>query len=141
MLAQTLPFSLFSFFLNSPFLCVCTCVCGEAVGMRNECKVLVRIKKGCGWQLEKHPKIAGTVSLLGSSGWDQGGSRGWSRSSCRGEGGRLGPACSAGGWHISVLHVGHLGRTRGLLLSGIVLDRRPCHTELQKFPRPPPPQS
>ena len=33
--------------------------------MRNECKVLVRIKKGYGWQLEEHPKIAGAVSLLG----------------------------------------------------------------------------
>lgn len=46
--------------------------------MRNDCKVLVRIKKGYGWQLEEHPKIAGVVGLVGSCGWGQGGSRAWS---------------------------------------------------------------
>lgn len=124
-------FSLSSFFLNSPFLCVCMSVCGEAVGMRNDCKFLVRIKKGYGWQLEEHPKIAGAVSLLGSSGWDQGGSRGWSRSSCCGEGGWPQPPLP-GGRHISLLHVSPLGRTRSLLLGGAVLERRLYHTELQK---------
>lgn len=52
--------------------------------MRNECKVLVRIKKGYGWQLEEHPKIAGVVGLVGGCGWDQGGSWAWSCSSCQG---------------------------------------------------------
>lgn len=77
----------FPFSLNSAFLCACVRVWGEAVGMKNECKVLVRIKKGYGWQLEEHLKIAGTVSLVGSRGWDQGVSRAWSCSSCCGEGG------------------------------------------------------
>lgn len=55
-------FSLFSFFIKSLFLCVC----GEAAGMRNECKGLVRIKKGYGWQLEEHPKIAGAIACWGA---------------------------------------------------------------------------
>lgn len=128
MLAQMLLFCFlfgFFFFLNSPFFFLC--VCGEAVGMRNECKVLVRIKKGYGWQLEEDPKIAGAVSLLGSSGWDQGGSRGWNCSSC----------CGEGGWGQSALQGDgaflFLGRTRGLLRSGVVLEKRPCQTELQKL--------
>lgn len=88
-----LLFSLFSFFIKSLFLCVR----GEAAGMRNECKGLVRIKKGYGWQLEEHPKIAGAVSLLGSRGWDQGGSGGLSSSSCCGEGGWGQPALQGDG--------------------------------------------
>lgn len=127
----------FPFSLNSAFLCACVRVWGEAVGMKNECKVLVRIKKGYGWQLEEHLKIAGAVSLVGSCGWDQGVSRAWSCSSCCGEGG-WGPACSAGGRCISLLCVSHLARTRGLLLTGIVPERIPCHTELQKLHYPPP---
>lgn len=35
------------------------CALGEAVKMRNEREVLVRIRKGSGWQLEEHLKIAG----------------------------------------------------------------------------------
>lgn len=122
-----LLFSLFLFSKLSLFACVS--VCGEAVGMRSECKVLVRIKKGCGWQLEEHPEIAGAVGLLGSSGGDEGGSRVGAAAAAGG--GRLGPACAAGGWCISLLRVSCLGRTRGSLLSG-VLSESPCHTELQK---------
>lgn len=35
---------------------------GEAAELRNECEVLVRIRKGYGWQLEEHPKIAGQAA-------------------------------------------------------------------------------
>lgn len=34
------------------------CALGEAGKMKNEREVLVRIRKGSGWQLEEHPKIA-----------------------------------------------------------------------------------
>lgn len=78
--------------------------------MRNECKVLVRIKKGYGWQLEEHPKIAGSVSLLGSSGWDQGGSRGWSHSSCSGKGGWGQPALQGDGTFLFCLLAAWAGR-------------------------------
>lgn len=41
----------------------CGDVCvGEAAELRNECEVLVRIRKGYGWQLEEHPKIAGQAA-------------------------------------------------------------------------------
>lgn len=96
--------------------------------MRNECEVLVGIKKVYVWQLEEHPKIAGVVSLVGSCGWDQSGSRAWSHSSCWREGGWGQPALQGNG---AFLRVG----PRCLLLTG----RRPCHTELQKLYFPPTP--
>lgn len=51
--------------------------------------------------------------------------------------GRLEPVCSAGARGISLLCGSHLARTRGLLLSGIVPQRIPCHTDLQKLHCPP----
>lgn len=35
---------------------------GEVAELRNECEVLVRIRRGYGWQLEEHPKIAGQAA-------------------------------------------------------------------------------
>lgn len=99
--------------------------------MRNECKALVRIKKGYGRQLEEHAGIAGVVGLVGSCGWDQG------CSSCLGEGDGGLPALQ-GERCISLLYGSHLARTKGFMLTGIVSERIPYQTELQKLHYPPP---
>lgn len=107
-------------------------MCGETVGMRNECEVLARIKKGYGWQLEEHPEIAGVVSVVGSGGWDQG-----PGAAAAAMGREAGAACSAGGWGISLLCGSHLAGTRGFLLTGIVPEscRAPKTTLSPTSPR------